>query len=120
MKSENKLKFDDFYEAYNFLKEHPMVHYNKINYFSRCLDIDVVKINPQTNSIDDDSSKNTKTEVWLEFGKYDLFEVYEGKSMESAQHDYDLDCGADTFEKAIIELANLVFEKYGHEKLIDL
>jgi len=111
-------KFDDFYESFQFLKEHPIVYHNDLNHFERCLSIDAVKVNPKTNSVDSDASKNTKVEIWLEFGKYDSFEIYEGKQVEASQHDYDLDCGAGTFEEAIIELANLVFNKYGNKKEI--
>lgn len=35
-------KFNDFYEAYNFLSTHPMIYHNNDNYFNRCLDVEVV------------------------------------------------------------------------------
>lgn len=31
----------------------------------------------------------------------------------TSTHDWKLDCGGDTFEEAIIELANLVFKHHG-------
>jgi len=109
--------FTDFYTAYHWLYEHPIFQeeiksklfndiYNESR-FQQCLDIDIVKINPETNSIDDDETKNTKVQIWLECGRYDK---------ECRWHDIELDCGADTFEKAIIELVNLVMEWYGEGK----
>ena len=52
----------------------------------------------------DNEDLNTKTEVWLECGKYDK---------NTCCHDIELDCEGDTYEDAIIELANLVFKEYG-------
>ena len=103
--------FTDFYTAYQFLYNHPIfqevVNYNNDiwneSHFEECLDIDVVKVNPETNSIDDES-KNTKLQIWLECGRFDK---------ECRWHDINLDCGADTFEEGIVELANLVMEWYG-------
>lgn len=87
----------DFYTAFNFLLNHPI--YN--NRFVQELDVDVVKVNPETNEVDDLPWKNTKTQVWLESGEY-----LEEEGM--CCHNYDLDCGGDTYEEAIIELAKLV------------
>jgi len=107
--------FTDFYTSYQWLYNHPMfqeeVNYNNDTWnesrFQQCLDIEIVKVNPKTNSIDDDENKNTKSQIWLECGRYDK---------ECRWHDIELDCGKDTFEKAIIELANLVMEWYGEGK----
>ena len=92
-----------FYEAWQFLESHKMFN----GCFNDDLWVKVVKINPETNAIDDDKSKNTKTQVWLECGKYD-------EDYHSCNHDIDLDCGGDTFEEAIVNLARLV-EKYYDE-----
>jgi len=107
--------FADFYTSYQWLYSHSMfqeeVSYNNDtwneSHFKECLDIDVVKVNPETNSTDDDESKNTKSQIWLECGKY---------NKEFRIHDIELDCGEDTFEKAIIELANLAMKWYGEGK----
>lgn len=114
---ENK-RFSDFYEAYTFLENHQMIKsYTKhnedlkgfeINNFRECLDIEVVKVNPETSTLEIEEDKlylNTKTEIWLEFGGWN-------EEVNSACHDYDLDCGGDSFEEAIINLANLVDEFY--------
>jgi len=66
----------------------------------------VVKVNPLTNEVDDDQTKNTKTQVWLEVGPW---------SEQYHTHDWDLDCGGDTFEEAIIKLADLVKQYYGDD-----
>lgn len=99
----------DFYDAVQFLKNHPMFD----GMFWDALDIFVVKVNPDTNAIDDDKSKNTKTQVWLETGRHidERDMLIPGCSPFS--HDYYLDCGGDTFEEAIIQLADLVLKYYG-------
>jgi hypothetical protein len=105
-------RFKDFYEAWWFLYEHP--EFNDVkNYqysFGNCLDIDVQKVNPKTRRIEDDESLNTHTEVWLECGGFIKDEHFKEKIH---CHDIDLDCGGDTFEEAIIKLANLVKKHYG-------
>ena len=106
-------KFTDFYEAYMFLCNHPMVTYKERNFFSKCLDIEVVKVNPKTNEIDlYNKENNTKTEIWLEFGPILKDEDYEV----IPAHDYELDTGADTFEDAVVNLANLVWYHYGNSR----
>lgn len=105
---ENRAIFNDFYESWEFLNNHKIYNGSYgINCFqNRCLDIDVVKVNPISNAIENDRSLNTKIQVWLESGEY-------SDEYKQGCHDIDLDCGADTFEEAIIKLANLVYEKFG-------
>ena len=113
------MRFSDFYEAFNFLRNHKLCeceidqgnrHKSVVNYFDRCLSISVVKINPETDEIDTNMSNNTKTEVWLEFGR--AFIDYSITDDVMFEHDYRLDCEGDTFEEAIIKLANLVDQFY--------
>jgi len=111
----------DFYDAWQFLVNHPMTRaadgYD--SYFYSCLDIYVEKVNPETGRIDEDSRKNTKTEVWLEFGPWVKWSELSPLEQSIAHpegtpsHDVDLDCEADTFEKAICMLAEKVLEHYG-------
>jgi hypothetical protein len=109
---ETKNVIGDAMDAWQYLCEHEIFQ-KKIDGFgiskfkSKCLDIAIEKVNPATDSIDDDSSLNTKIEVWLECGPYE-------EEYDNGMHDVDLDCGADTFEEAIIVLANLVYAKYDH------
>ena len=86
------------------------------------LDIHYVKVD-ETRTINKDKSKNKTVECWLEFGplKYGYsqpeYEIKE-KAREYLQHyhDVDLDCGAATFDQALIILARKVLKKYGDYK----
>ena len=103
-------RFTDFYEAFHFLKTHKMVENIGVdglrnNYFNECLCIYVVKVNPETDEIEINDNLNSKTQVWLEFGPIHYDNIFEEMMPE---HDINLDCGADTYEEAIIKLANLV------------
>lgn len=93
------IKAEEFYKAWEFLFEHKIFQ----GHFRERLYIMVVKVNPFTNMVDDDDSKNIKVEIWLETGPYG--EPY-------STHDWDLDCGGNTFEDAIIKLASLVKKYY--------
>jgi hypothetical protein len=136
-------RFSDFHAAWHFLAEHPMYlseapHWVELdgtlaqigrtkrvlvkhNLFpgAGTLDIEVVRVNPATERIEDDEELNTATRVWLESGpwywtaemKDEERELFGSYGMPS--HDVRLNCGAETFEAAVIELANLVFRYYG-------
>lgn len=93
----------NFYDSWYYLQNHYMFKDD----FIGCLDIEVQKVNPITCAVDEDKSKNTKIEIWLECGPY---------LKDCKAHDVDLDCGGDTFENAIINLAKLVKDKYGDDK----
>jgi hypothetical protein len=128
-------KFSDFYEAYEFLENHIIfderrlfkdIPYAQYTEFKHSLDISVVKVDPTTNCvamIDEytpDDEKNTKVRIWLEHGPpyHDVRQKCFNWS-----HDIDLDCGGDTFEEAIVALANNVYKKYGetnNEKAYDI
>lgn len=88
----------------------------EIHRFDLALDIDIVKVNPETGEIDDDPTKNTKVQVWLEAGPYEDLGITDGygepTSVKGFSHDVELDSGGDTFEDAIIELAERVRAKY--------
>lgn len=77
--------------------------------FHRSIDVNVQKVNPDTNSIDNDMSKNTKVEIWLECGEawYDEY-----CNCWSFSHNINYDCGGDTYEQAITNLANIVYQYY--------
>lgn len=104
----NEKIMNEFHKAWRFLREH--INFKDEDECSRfeynCLDIQVTKVNPLTETIEDDVTKNTAVRVWLECGEW----IEKDKQ---GCHDTDLDCGARTFEKAIIELAILVKKKYG-------
>lgn len=96
----------DFYESWRFLAEHKI--FNDSFEYDR-LWIHPTKINPTTNELDDDITKNTKIQIWLECFP-DNSEMISGQF-----HDTDLDCGGDTFEEAIIQLAKLVKKHYTND-----
>ena len=122
------MKFTDFFDAWWFLTKHKafynpvLVRQGQKNWvcedFQSCLTIEVVKTDPITKRIEEDDSRNTKTQVWLECGYKAFLKDVEtflddiGDDELVQVHDTDLDCGGDTFEEAIISLANLVDEYY--------
>ena len=105
-----------FHEAFNWLDYHPDFTDMKGTLSGvGCLAIDVVKVNPETEAIDDDIALNTKVRVWLEGGPWEhIFCHNDCNGYYDWTHDIDLDCGADTYEEAIIKFAQLVFNKYGN------
>ena len=107
MKKQNKKT--GFYDSWYFLMDHPaFVDDRGIDDFQRALDIHLAMVNPKTLMVDDNKTKNIKLQVWLECGKW-----YKDKQGSGYTHDIDLDCGADTFEEAIIKLGKLVRKHYG-------
>lgn len=100
------MEFNNFYEAFQFLDGHPIY----IGTFMRGLSVDVVKVNPETNAVDDEPDNNTLVQVWLESGPFQ----YMGALHEYMHtHDIRLDCGGNTFEEAIVKMAKLVEIHYG-------
>lgn len=75
------------------------------------LDIFYSKVN-EHGRVDDDATKNTNVECWLEFGPLKQ-QVSDGNLDMAHFHDIDLDCGAPTFDEALIKLARLVKRHYG-------
>ena len=84
---------EKFYEAFNFLKKHPIFRHH----FQACLDVMVVIDAPEPQD-------EPRTRVWFECGPYNSVMI---------GHDYDLDVYADSYEEAIILLAEKVKDKYG-------
>lgn len=107
-KREGKSRNDPEFER--AIKENAQAFYWE-GQFIHNLDFDYHMVNPETRAIDDDNSKNTRMEVWLETGPA-YFDTYSGQ-YRSNMHDIRLDCGATTFEEALIELANLIKKYYG-------
>jgi len=111
----------EFFEAWWFLANHPdfqvrgnlrslsLTLVNKIWVY-------VTKVNPITNKVSDIDVLNTKVQVWLEWGPQVLIEDIGPKPFWSTSHDIRLDCGGNTYEEAIIELAKLVKKYYGEYK----
>jgi len=120
---------DEFYEAFWWLYDHPAFFYQGAMRgepgFLASLDMSVQKVCPATGRIEDEKELNTHVEIWLEAGPWGdpdearaRFEGGEGFYQDSwadgvPSHDYNLDCGAPTYEEAIIKMAALVKEHYG-------
>ena len=85
---ETNTKFTDFYEAFHFLNTHALFEGD----YTRCLYIEVVKVDPETKCVERERERNTETRVWFEAGA-------------PGTHDWELDCGGATYEEATIELA---------------
>lgn len=62
--------------------------------------------------VNKDKTKNQFIECWLEFGTI-KYEVADGHCGLQHYHDMDLDCGASTFDQALVKLARLVKKHYG-------
>ena len=74
------------------------------------IDIEPHDVCPMTNRIEDFKALNTKTQFWVEF----LSPMYIEQDDEWVQaHDYQLDCGGDTYEEAIEKLYKNVLNTYG-------
>lgn len=112
----------DFHTAWHFLTEHPIFkespHEYAFTHFDTTMWIDVVKVNPINNHVEDDAALNTVTRVWVEQGPWitthmlpDTESGYLPQGCSS--HDYRLDSGGATFEEAIIQLAKKVRYFYG-------
>lgn len=88
---------------------------------NRCISISVVKLNPENKHIEEEEHLNTKTEVWIELGKYSWpveFDPKDHNTYDNTWHDYRLDCGGPTMETAIIRAAHNVWEVYGNDRRI--
>jgi len=108
-------KQKDFYSTWHWLNNHPVFSPSNCNIggFQSCLSVEVVKVNPITDEIDDDDSKNTSTRVWLECGiPVYCIDMYHKCWIHT--HNIALDCGGSSFEEAILELAPLVYKAYGN------
>ena len=78
------------------------------------LDIHYAKVD-EKRRVNDDRSLNKFVEVWLEFGPIKQV-VSDGHLHLQHSHDINLDCGAPTFDEALIKLARLVQRHYGNIK----
>lgn len=89
---------EDFYNAYWYLSN------IKDGQYLKGLEVEVVKVNPDTKQVSSDESKNTEVNIWLETGLFN-------QEVSCYEHDITLDCGGRTFEEALINLANKIKEK---------
>jgi hypothetical protein len=101
------------------LEENLLIHYASVD---------------ETGVVKDDDTKNKYTECWIEFGPRQYVSQYKLECIAAnpdnnwnylidedfektiSSHDTDLDCGAPTFDEALVKLANNVLKKYGDYK----
>lgn len=112
MGEENKLmkEFKNVSEAYWWVYNHPWL---QCDYEQPTIEITPHMVNPTDNAIDTDNPElNTKLEFWVEVmiptSTFDDF-----FNIVVPWHNMDLDCGGDTYEEAVYNLAKLVYEIYG-------
>lgn len=127
----------DFCNAYHYLDHHPAfwsfygdgrlspeirLHHKHLHRdwgINRAVSISVVKVDPVTGQIEDDETRNTLTEVWLEAGKIGWPREFTPEHTQDGHwHDPDLDTGGETFEEAIINLAVRVHTRYGNDRRV--
>jgi hypothetical protein len=70
-------------------------------------------VNPETKEIDDDVSKNTELNWWVEIVYYDHEEKGVNNTPMVPWHDWALDTGGVTIDEAIDKLYDLTLALYG-------
>ncbi len=95
------------HDAWWWVANHPKLEYD--NCMEPHIDLSPHLVDPVTRCVEDDHSRNTHVEWWIECGAY-VDDEHHGLM---ASHDCNLDCGGDTVEEAFINLKKLVLEHYG-------
>lgn len=114
-------------EKYWWVYNHPKL--NQFDGWSPWIDVEPHMVCKETNRVEDDRSKNTTLQLWIEVMYYVVDEMVVDQSEITKNfipmrnnmtycHDWQLDCGGFTFEEAIDDLYELVLEHYGdYERL---
>lgn len=103
-------KWLDAHDCYWWIYSHPKLIFD--GFANPWIDITPHKVCPQTRSIQENSEANTHIEFWVECGSHTWWDYASNKELVST-HDWELDCGGDTWEEAVLNLGNLVLNKYG-------
>jgi hypothetical protein len=111
-KREINVKFKNAHDAYWWVYTHPEMN---LNGSPPWIEITPHMVCPETMTVEDDESRNTLLEFWVECGPYVLSDEEAGAVVGSlcSSHDWELDCGGLTWEEAVFNLAEGVFNKYG-------
>lgn len=101
----------NFVDKYWWIYDHP-----KCNPEGKppIVEIVPVMVNPETNRIEKAAERNTKPRWWVEFMTYETCEMENGVFRLLPHHDWDLDCGGDSYEAAVEALYEKVLNKYGN------
>jgi len=113
----------DFWVAWHWLNEHPIFYrcyrefhekylVNERGILDGCVEVIPAKVNPETGSISEDPTKNTKLEFWVEVFPRSLKPENDGSSL----HDYVCDTGGDTYELAIVKVAEEIYKRHGNDR----
>ena len=95
-------------EKYWWILEHPK--FINRDMVPPRIEIEPHDVCPSTNRIEQFHALNTKTQLWVEF----MSPMYVESDDEWVQaHDYELDCGGDSYDEAIDELYKNVLSTYG-------
>lgn len=95
-------------EAYWWVYYHPKLVFDSV--YHPWIEITPHMVNPETDEVDEDETKNTKISFWVESGPWFYDEQF---NQVMSSHDYELDCGGDTWEDAVFALVEKVKEHYG-------
>ena len=104
-----------FYEAWTYLENHAYFLNHELvrkfgireSIFASNLQMDVVRVNPFTQMIEDCELKNTQVEIWLENGPMENID-----GLWVAENDTEIASGGRTFEEAVINMAHKVEASY--------
>jgi len=126
----NKELMGKFYTAYHWLDCHPcFIEPGDFDGGIKSFCIEVVMINPENKTIElrinsdgkteENDELNTEVEIWIEGGPWSddaWHNPYADDHSDDGgwMHDIELDCGAPTFEEAVIKFVELVRAKYGN------
>lgn len=123
---------DDFYSAWHYLNRHPLfwtlggtrnkpspVHekylQDEYGIDEGALEISVVKVDPETDSINqDDIERNTQTQIWYEI----CMTHWPSQQDDIRVHAYELDGGSSTYEECVVKAAKQVHEVYGNDRRV--
>jgi hypothetical protein len=102
----------NFFDAWWYLQEHELFQLpdSRVSFFDRCLDINVVRVEPGTDMINlIDEAKNTELQVWLEASTPEISDDFEQTGWVLVKDiELDLHASGSTFEAAVIGLYNCV------------
>lgn len=101
-------------EKYWWISQHPKV----VDFAdSAIIEITPHMVCPETNRVENLSMLNTKLQFWVEFMIPHFDEQFK---TQCHSHDWELDCGGDTWEEAVEALYQKVLNKYGDYTKEDL
>lgn len=115
---------EDFHVAWWWLQKHPIFwcfastgRSEEYLCWERGVDAGLefrpVKVNPDSGEIDEDPSRNTRLEIWVEVFPTDL----RGDDLAPRLHDYACDTGGATYEEAVVAVAREIYRRHGNDRV---